>query len=344
MNSLERVQMVLNHQEPDYVPVYPLINSISRNYLGIDYEEWSIDPKKCAESIIKATDELDVDVICTLVDLSVEAADFGMKVRYYKNQAASPDEDKFIKCLEDYEKVTVINPLETPRMSKHIEMTKILSAAKGNEKPIVGFVFGPLGILSMLTGLSELMIDCIKHKKVVLEAVEKIASVVETYALALVDAGCHAIMFDTLFASKSIMRPSMWDKFEGVYMEKIAKAVHDKGAMVMIHNCGNGIYFKEQIERMHPEAISYLYNPADCASMAETKEKYGNQTTLIGHIDPGFLMTCSEETLRAACREQIDTYKKDGGFILATGCEYPALLDDTWARVMVDEAKNYGKY
>ena len=114
--------------------------------------------------------------------------------------------------------------------------------------------------------------------------------------------------------------------------------------MVMIHNCGEGIYFKNQIERMHPEAISFLYLPHDCSTPAEMKEKYGHQTTLIGHIDPGFLMTCTEDELRALCRKQIDDYKKDGGFILATGCEYPAPMDDHFTRVIIEEACTYGKY
>ena len=76
MTSLERVVAVLNHQEPDHVPAYPLCNSISRIYTGIDYAEWTLNEEKCAESIIKATEELGLDVICSLVDLSVEAADW----------------------------------------------------------------------------------------------------------------------------------------------------------------------------------------------------------------------------------------------------------------------------
>ena len=82
----------------------------------------------------------------------------------------------------------------------------------------------------------------------------------------------------------------------------------------------------------------------DAATMQEMKELYGGQTTFIGHIDPGYLMVADEEGLRKQCREMIDAYKKDGGFVLATGCEYPAGLDDKFARIMVEEAKNYGKY
>jgi uroporphyrinogen decarboxylase len=114
--------------------------------------------------------------------------------------------------------------------------------------------------------------------------------------------------------------------------------------MVMLHNCGNGVYFEQQIKRMDPIAISYQHLPPDCKDLAEIKEKYGHKVTLIGHVEPGWLLTATEEDLRAKCREQIDAYKKDGGFILATGCEYPAPLDDTFAKIMVEEAKIYGKY
>ena len=36
MNSIERVTRIINHQEADRVPVYPLINSISYKYCGYD--------------------------------------------------------------------------------------------------------------------------------------------------------------------------------------------------------------------------------------------------------------------------------------------------------------------
>ena len=123
MNSIERVMLALNHKEPDRVPVYPLINSVSMQTTGLNYEEWSKDPHKCAESIIKATDEIGVDVICTLIDLSVEAADWGQKIVYSPINAAHPDmDDSLLKSEEYYDKADVINPRETPIMSEYIEI------------------------------------------------------------------------------------------------------------------------------------------------------------------------------------------------------------------------------
>ncbi len=346
MNSMERVNAILNHKEADYVPVYPLINSISRKYTGITYEEWTKDPKKCAESIIKATDELDLDVVCTLVDLSVEACDWGMEVKYFDDMAAMPTENKLLKEAEDYKKIKKIDPRKTERMSKMIELTKLLCDHYKGTKPVVAFVFGPMGILSMMRGMEALMMDCYKKpgKDLMVEAMREVTDTLLDYSDALIEAGADAIMYDTLFSSKTIMRASMWDKFEGPFVQELAEHVHAQGKGVMIHNCGGGIYLKEQIERMHPEAISLLYLSPDAATMQEMKELYGGQTTFIGHIDPGYLMVADEEGLRKQCREMIDAYKKDGGFVLATGCEYPAGLDDKFARIMVEEAKNYGKY
>lgn len=345
MNSLERVTLTLQHKEADRIPVYPLINSVSRKALGLNYEQWTRDEEKCAEAIIKATEEIGVDCLCTLVDLSVEAADWGQEIEFSGDVAAHPKMDKrLIATEDDYEKIGVINPRETPRMSGHIKMAKIFSERKGQEMPIVGFVFGPLGVLSMMRGQEMMFMDMIMCPEKLHTALRNITETLKEFCTALIEAGCHAIMFDTLYASRSILSPEMWEDFEGDYIEELSNLVREKGAMVMLHNCGNGIYFEEQIRRMKPVLISFQHMPPDCKDMKEVKEKYGDKVTLMGHIEPGWLYSASEEELRKSCREQIDAYKKDGGFILATGCEYPASLDFTKAKIMVEEAKNYGKY
>lgn len=345
MNSMERISLALQHKEADRVPVYPLLNSVSRKATGITYAKWSQDPKKCAEAIIKATEEIGADCICTLIDLTVEAADWGQEVVFHDNIAANPNlGNRLIKTAADYDSIGIIDPRETKRMSEHIELARLLYEAKGQEMPIIGFVFAPLGILSMMRGQEEMFMDLIRCPDKMQGALRNITETLKEYCAALIEAGCHAIMFDTLYASRTIMSAKMWDANEGIYMEELSNFVREKNAMVMLHNCGAGIYFKEQIERMHPVAISYQHIPFDCTDMADVKAKYGDQVTLIGHIEPGWLFAATAEELREMCRAQIDAYKKDGGFILATGCEYPALMDFEYAKIIVEEAKTYGKY
>ena len=345
MNSLERVSTILQHKEADRIPVYPLINSISRKYCNIDYPTWSKDEKLCAESILKATDDVDVDVICTLQDLSVEAEDFGQKLQYPPDDAAHPDmNDRLIKSELDYKNILPVNPRKTTRMSKQIELCKILVDAKGNEKPIVSFVYGPLGILSMMRGQSEMFVDCLDCPELMHPALAAITKTLMEYCKAIIETGVHAIMFDTLFGSQSIMSKQTWTELESVYMKKLADYVHSQNTMVMVHNCGKGIYFDAHIESMQPEAISFLYPPDDCKDFIETKAKYGDKTTLIGAVTPSWVMSAARDEVLEECRSQISDMGENGGFILATGCEYPSGSEVTNAKIMVEAAKMFGKY
>lgn len=345
MNSKERVMAAINHIEPDHVPAYPLINSAAPKFCGISYEDFSRDADICANAILKTTDEVGVDILCTLVDLSVEAADWGQEIIYKPNDAAHPNMDnRLIKTADDYEKIDIVNPRETPRMSMMIEVAKKLKVAKGEEMPIVGFVFGPLGVLSMMRGQEKMFVDCIKNGDKMIAAIRNITETLKEYAVALLEAGCDAIMFDTLYASKTIMRPSMWDKYEGQFLPELCDTVRQHGGVVMLHNCGDGIFIKEQCERMGCALLSLQHLAPDCETSEDMKEKYGKDITICGHILPGMLLTATEDELRAECRKQIDCYKKGGGFILATGCEYPSGLNLDAAKIIVEEARTYGKY
>jgi uroporphyrinogen decarboxylase len=345
MKPIERVALTLQHKEADRVPVYPLLNGISRRIVDADYKTWATKSEVTAEAYIKVTEQFGLDVIVTLTDLSVEAADFGQKLVYPENEAAHPDfSDRRIKAVEEYSLVRRLNPTEAPRMSEHIKLCDILVKAKGHEVPIVAFVFGPLGILGMLRGEQELFIDILEEPEAIQAPLEAITETLIDYVDALMDTGVHAIMLDTLFASQSIMSKKMWMETEGPLVKRIAEHIHARGCMVMIHNCGNGIYFDVQIETMKPEAISFLHIPDDCTSLEDIKSKYGDKTTLIGNISPTWIINASTGEIEAECKKVIDAFKKDGGFILATGCEYPANASFDAANTMLRVAKEYGRY
>lgn len=345
LTSLERVSQTLQFKEPDRVPVCPLVSGVTRKLVNAGYKEWATDADVCATAYMKAAEQYRLDVICTLTDLSVEAADFGAQIVYPENEAARPDYSRpRIETVEDYRTIAPVDPHKGVRMSEHIRLCKKLVEAKGKEIPIVAFTFGPLGITSMLRGQEKLFMDLLLHPEAVKHALSAVTDTLLDYYDALMDTGVHAIMADTLFASKSIMSKPMWLEFEGEHMKRLAERVHQRGCMMMVHNCGNGIYFDVQLETMQPEAISFLHLPDDVATPEELKKKYGHQTTLIGHVDPTWIVQASQDEVRNQCRKQIDLYRQGGGYILATGCEYPANADLRNAEVMVETAETYGRY
>lgn len=144
------------------------------------------------------------------------------------------------------------------------------------------------------------------------EAAKEVNETLKEYCQALMDTGVNGIMIDTLFASGSILSKEMWDELEGDLVEDLAAAIREKNGMVMIHNCGERIYFDAQIKRMQPEVISFLYPPDDCKDFKECKEKYGDVTILIGCVTPASAVIGTDEEWDQECRDSIDAMAKGG--------------------------------
>lgn len=345
MNSFERVAAVLSRRQPDRVPVYPIMCGISRKLVGADYPTWSTDAEVCAAGFLKTAEEFDIDCIVTLIDLSVECDAWGQKLIFPESEAAHPDHsDMVIKEIEDYEKIQKVDYRQSKRMMMHIDVVKRLAAEVKGKLPIVAFVFGPLGTLSMLRNQQDMYMDLYDDPDAVKDACWHVAETLADYVGALCDAGADAIMWDTLFASGSIMSKAMWKEMESEQMSMLAKVVRDHGCINLIHNCGQKIYFDVQIEAVQPAGISFLYPPDDCKDFAECKEKYGDKVALIGAVTPANAVIGTDEEWDKLCTDQIDAMAKGGGFMLATGCEYPANASFDRARRMIGIAKTYGAY
>ena len=345
MNAYERVAAALGHKEADRVPVYPILSGVTRKLVGATYEEWATNAEVCAEAFLKSAEEFDIDCIVSLIDLSVECDAWGQKLIFPENEAAHPDYSAcVVQDIEDYAKIKKVDFRTSERMMMHIAVCEKLVREKKGKLPIVAFVFGPLGTLSMLRNQQDLYMDLYDDPDAVKAATREVTETLKEYVRALCDTGVDAIMLDTLFSSGSIMSKEMWLETEGDCVRELADCIREKGCMVMIHNCGQRIYFDAQIETMHPDAISFLYPPADCADFRECKEKYGDKVTLIGCVTPANAVIGTDEEWDKQCTDQIDAMAAGGGFMLATGCEYPANASFDRAYRMIEIAKTYGKY
>lgn len=346
MTSLERIGTVLSGGIPDRVPAAPLVCGAARRVYGATYAEWAQDGELAAKCMVQMHELIGVDGILGLLDLSVEAADFGQKIIYPIEDTPHPDYDQpFITGPDDYAKVERIDVAKAPRMQEILKYMDIVCNELAKDTAIMGFVYGPMGILSMMRGAENLFKDCYKHPEEVLVAVKVITEVLIDFIRAYAKTGVHAIVFDTLFASQSIMSKKMWKKMEGPYAKIIADEIRANNMMVIVHNCGNGIYFDVQMEAMEPVCISYAEPSDDCKTHAEVKEKWGKKTCLCGYASPAtYAFLATPEEMKMECKREIEEMGKDGGFILSTGCEFPPNGSLLNAIAMMEAAELYGKY
>ena len=343
LSNIERVVTALRHKEPDHIPCCPLVISASRRLVGASFPEFAQNPRIAADALLAGLEFAGGEIVVPMLDLSVEAADFGQKMIYPADSTPHPDySDPLIRDVVDYRKLKRIDLRDARRMVTIVELCRILVKEVGFRGAVSGFCFGPLGVLNMMRGAEHLFRDCMNHPREVMAALETITDVLIEYVEAQCDEGVLAVTLDTLFASWNGLSREMWERIEAPFVREIARAVRQKGCLVAVHNCGHGVYFDSQIRCMEPSIISFAHLPDDCHDRKELKNRYGDQVVLMGMVETPLLGYGSPFDVMQECRRMIDDLADGGGFILAPGCEYPPNLPMDNALAIAMAARNYG--
>ena len=79
MTGLERVVQTLQHKEPDRVPVCALFCGACHRVYGCSFDEFSMDGEIAGKAFVQATEVIGHDGNVLLMDLTVEAHDFGQE-------------------------------------------------------------------------------------------------------------------------------------------------------------------------------------------------------------------------------------------------------------------------
>lgn len=343
LTSIERVFASLFHKEPDHVPVTTLVCSAARQIKNIPFKDLSENGDLAAEVFASGFEFVGGDMVVLLMDLSVEAADFGQGMIFPENSTAHPDyANPVIRSVDDYGRLRAISLSEAPRMQEFLKLCRTMVQRVGLRGLVGGFVFGPLGVLGMMRGAGNLLKDCMLYPAEVRKACETITGVLIEYVEAQSETGIPAIAIDALYAGTNGLPKKVWEAVEGPFVREISNAVKKKKLMVGVHNCGHNPFVDVQIKWMEPEVFSIAHLPDDCRTDSELKEKYGEAVTIIGYIPTPLLIHGTPQQVMDECRRQIDVLAKGGGYILAPGCEYPPNIPLTNAFAMIHAARRFG--
>jgi uroporphyrinogen decarboxylase len=343
LTTVERVLTTFRHKEPDRVPATPIVCAAGRQIRGISFPDFARDAEKSADAYVAGYEFVGGDFLVLLWDLSVEATDFGQKIIYPEDSTPRPDyNDPVVKDVDDYSKIKPIDFSNAERMQEFVKLCRIMVNRIGFRAVVSGFVFGPLGVLSMMRGAERVFRDCVRYPKEVMKACEAITQTLIEFTQAQCDAGLPTVCIDTLYASANGLSKKLWEEIEGPFAREISQTIKKNGLAVAIHNCGHDLYFDAQIRSMEPDAISFAHLPDDCKTPEELKERYGDQVTLVGYIPTPLLVEGTPQQVMDACRRQIEVLARDGGYILAPGCEYPPNIPLTNAFSIMKAAEIYG--
>jgi len=212
MTGLERTLEAVQGKEPDRVPVCPLLCYAAHRVYGIRCDEMAMDGELAGKAWVAGQELIGFDAYCCLLDLTLEAHDFGQDTEFLLNDVTRPNyNNPMVPDADSYGNVKPIEAMVTKgpggfsRMAEYVKTMDICMNEIGQHTAIVGFVFGTLGLLGMMRGAENLFFDCVKHNEPVMKAQNVILESLLPYIDAIAKTGVHGICLDTLYASGGIM-------------------------------------------------------------------------------------------------------------------------------------------
>ena len=341
MNSLERVNRVLEHGIPDRVPVALHNFLMAGTFIGCsDLSAMLQDGNLMAEAQIKAWEYLQHDVIQIENGVIVLAQALGCKVVYPRNEPPHVTE-AVLKDLNMLDKIELPEPEKTFPLNEIIKATEIVSRKLGKDVFIVGRADqGPMALAAAIYGVERLLRDITDPDKE-----EQINHLLDfcskcniVYGLAHKRAGAHATCIGGY--GLSIISPATYRKYELPCEKKFVYEIKNQGMKAFIHICGKEDTILQDMVGTGADTLELdpLTQPLLAKKFARGK------TTLLGFMDPIEIAKGTPVSIRERCREIIEILAIGGGFILSPGCALPIDTPAENVKAMVDAAKEYGVY
>ena len=337
MTSKERIEAILDGKLPDFIPIFPKIsysNTIScKDMCVLDY---MTKPKEMARACITAYRKFGWDGVSLHTDIGSEGMALGSIYERPKNNTSILKE-YLLNDISEYGKIILPDPYNVEPMKTVIEATKIVKKTIGNEAYILAWTNAPLNIASQVLKLDELLMELILNPEEVHKLLSKCLDVAIEYGSALIDSGADAIAFGHALASSTVISRTHYEEFALPYEKKLVAALHNKGAKVFTHICGNIEPIIDLISQNGSDVIDFDY-------ICKIENLLNRSNKIFrGNIDPAVLAFGTEKIICDKINELFSKSKNSNRLILGTGCEVSLNTPEMNLINLVKYARELGK-
>ncbi len=315
MTPKERIYAILKGASYDRPAVTPIFMAWSANFIGHTYRDYYLDGDVLVQAQLAVTRAFNLDQISAISDPWREASAYGMQFDYPADGVGRP-KDLLIKTYDDISKVKPFDIENAERTKQRIESVRKMANEVGQTHSVLGWVEGPMAEYADLRGVENTFLDLVDRPEMFIKAGEIIIQNAIAFAAAQVKAGADMIGIGD--AAASLIAPDMYKEFVLPLEQKLIAAIHEAGAAVKLHICGN---IKNHISYMAQSGANII-DVDWMVPLAKAAELAGPEITLCGNFNPaGVLFEGSPEEVAEAARKCLKT----GGdkFILMPGCEVP---------------------
>jgi MtaA/CmuA family methyltransferase len=315
MTPKERIYAILKGGSYDRRAVTPILMAWAANFIGRTYRDYYLDGDVLVQAQLVAIRAFNLDQISAISDPWREASAYGMEFDYPADGVGRPKE-VLIKTHDDISRLRPFDIDNAERTKQRIESVRKMAAEVGQTHSVLGWVEGPLAEYGDLRGVENAMLDLIDRPDLFFKAGQIIVQNAITFAIAQIKAG--ADMIGVGDSASSLIAPDMYAELVLPLQQKLIAAIHQAGATVKLHICGNIKNIVQHMAKSGTDIIDVDW----MVPLEKARELGGPQITLCGNFNPaGVLFEGSPQDVADAARQCLKAVPDR--FILMPGCEVP---------------------
>lgn len=291
----------------------PILMHFAARFSNHSYAEFASDHRILVESNIRAMEYFDTDLVSLISDPYRETSAFGAKITFPK-EAVPICEAPIIQTYEDVRSLKNPDVYENYRTRDRIEGANYFQKLLKGQVPVIGWIEGPLAEACDLTGVSQMLVQLMMDPDFSHSLLDKVTITAKDFAKAQIEAGCDLIGMGDAICSQ--IDRETYDLYIKERHREIISFIHDHGAKVKLHICGNITHLLPSIREVGMDILDLDWQ----VDLDHAYEIVGPDVVRCGNIDPVLIQNKSEDEVKVMTKKLL--VKEHGKkHILSAGCE-----------------------
>lgn len=242
--------------------------------------------------------------------MTVEAEALGSEINYGSLECEPKIQKEAFHSVNE----AVFLPIGTMNKSHRVAavVQSIYNLSKRNSDiPVIGSLTGPISTAASLVDPMQFLKGLRREGEASHNFIDYICGHLIEYAKLMVDNGATVISIADPTSTGEILGPKMFEEYAVTYLNKIIDSLHEIKVPVILHICGRMEAVKQQIPKLHGDALSF----DAVVSLKDIKTEFPNITTM-GNLSTYLLQSGTPDKIY----KQTERLLADGINIIAPAC------------------------
>lgn len=291
----------------------PILMHFAARYSGYSYGEFASDYRILVESNLKAMNDFDLDMVGLISDPYRETAAFGAPVKFVAEGVPKCNQI-IIKTFDDVKNLKNPDVHKAERTADRIKGSELYQRVLKGTVPVIGWIEGPLAEACDLAGVSEMMVQLMMDPDFCNMLMDKVMITAKDFAKAQIETGCQIIGMGDAVCSQ--ISQDMYDTYVKERHREIINFIHQQGASVKLHICGNINHLLSSLKEVGMDILDLDWQ----VDLDHARDIVGDEVILCGNINPVTVQDEAAKEIEERCKQLIGS-QKEKRYILSAGCE-----------------------